>query len=230
MQILKILKHLGEVLEKKFLSGMDAPKGMSVLKKVLYVTDIDTVRGFDLESKKEVFTLKIDGAVFLNDIAKGKDKYIFVSDTGTGLIHRINVESKMYRHITKEPLGGVNGLYLDDKEKVMYAVTYVEPHDGRVYKLDMKEKMGEIVPVVYSKLKGMLDGVAKLKDGSLVVSDWGVNLEGGVYEISNNATVSKLELPLVKGPADLYVSGKYIWIPLMAENRVLRVEIGRAHV
>ena len=177
---ISLLNEKGEVVEKKYLVGMDAPKGMSVLKKVLYVTDIDTVRGFDLESKKEVFTLKIEGAIFLNDITKGKDKYIYVSDTGTGLIHRINVESKMYKHITKEPLNGVNGLLLDDKEKVMYAVTYVEPHNGRVYKLDMKEKSGEIVPTLYSNLEGMLDGVAKLKDGELVVSNWWENLEGGV--------------------------------------------------
>lgn len=42
----------GKVLEHKFISNLNAPKGMMEVVNTLYVVDINVVRGFDLKSKK----------------------------------------------------------------------------------------------------------------------------------------------------------------------------------
>ena len=58
------LDKSGKIIEKKFLSNLNAPKGMNTINGVLYVVDIDTLKGFDLKSKKEVLNLSIKGAFF----------------------------------------------------------------------------------------------------------------------------------------------------------------------
>lgn len=60
--------------------------------KTFYVVDIDVLRGFDLKTKKEIFNLPIKGAIFLNDIEKLDDNMLLVSDTGTGLILKVDLK------------------------------------------------------------------------------------------------------------------------------------------
>lgn len=53
----------GDILQLKFISNLNAPKGMFKIKDILYVVDIDVVYGF--KDNKEVFKLPIKNAVFL---------------------------------------------------------------------------------------------------------------------------------------------------------------------
>ena len=77
----------GNIIELHFLSNLNAPKGMTQLDNTLFVVDIDTLKGFDILSKKQVFSLPIVDSVFLNDIAAYDNNTLFMSDTGTGIIH-----------------------------------------------------------------------------------------------------------------------------------------------
>ena len=45
----------GEVCTNKFIEGLNAPKGMVIVNEVLYVTDIDKVLGFEVNSGKKTF-------------------------------------------------------------------------------------------------------------------------------------------------------------------------------
>lgn len=218
--IIKMSKD-GKVLDK--IANLDAPKGMGVLKGVLYVTDIDTIKGFDLTSKKQVFSLKINGAVFLNDIAtQGEDKF-FVSDTGTGKIYIINPQSKSYEEFialdSAKYGGGPNGLLVNGEN--LWVVTY-DPNQkvqGEVLKISLKDKkISE-----FSKARGFMDGVAIDKNGNLLVSAWGNNLNGVVYQISPDESYSELPIRKVKGCADIFYQDGVLYIPAMIENKVLKV-------
>lgn len=218
--IIKMSKD-GKVLDK--ITNLDAPKGMGVLKGVLYVTDIDTIKGFDLTSKKQVFSLKIKGAVFLNDIAtQGEDRF-FVSDTGTGKIYVINPQSKNYEEFialnSAKYGGGPNGLLV--KGKNLWVVTY-DPNQkvqGEVLKISLKDKkISE-----FSKARGFMDGVAMDESGNLLVSTWGDNLNGVVYQISPDGSYSELPIRKVKGCADIFYQDGVLYIPAMIENKVLKV-------
>lgn len=218
--IIKMSKD-GKVLDK--ITNLDAPKGMGVLKGVLYVTDIDTIKGFDLTSKKQVFSLKINGAVFLNDIAtQGEDRF-FVSDTGTGKIYLINPQSKSCEEFialdSAKYGGGPNGLLVNGEN--LWVVTY-DPNQkaqGEVLKISLKDKkISE-----FSKARGFMDGVAMDKNGNLLVSAWGNNLNGVVYQISPDESYSELPIRKVKGCADIFYQDGVLYIPAMIENKVLKV-------
>lgn len=54
----------GKIEALHFIDGLNAPKGMGIVNNTLYVADIDTLRGFDLNTKKEVFSLLFNGISF----------------------------------------------------------------------------------------------------------------------------------------------------------------------
>lgn len=138
------LDKSGKIIEKKFLSNLNAPKGMNTINGVLYVVDIDTLKGFDLKSKKEVLNLSIKGAIFLNDIVALDDENLLVSNTGTGIIHQVNVKNKQYETFVVVDLkfGGPNGILLDLKNNRLIAVGY-DPNGkakGSIISIDLKSK------------------------------------------------------------------------------------------
>ncbi|EHY0604302.1 ATP-binding protein, partial [Campylobacter jejuni] len=54
----------------------------------------------------------------------------------------------------------------------------------------------------------------------------GNNLNGYIYNLDNVKSV-KLELPLMKGPADIFIEGNILWIPKMAEGKIFKVELNK---
>lgn len=217
--IIKMDKN-GKVLSK--IGNLNAPKGMGVLKKTLYVTDIDTIKGFDLKTQKQTFSLEIKGAIFLNDITtKGKNT-LYVSDTGSGKIYEINLKDKSYKEfITLDSAkygGGPNGLLV--KGENLWVVTYdpSQKSEGEVLKISLKDKK----ITEFSKARGFMDGIA-IDGEDLLVSAWGNNLEGVVYQISQNGEYSELPIRKVKGCADIFYKDGVLWIPAMIENKVLKI-------
>ncbi len=55
-------------------------RGCAASAATLWVADIDEVIGIDIASAKENARVKIDGAMFLNDVAVGADGTVYVSD------------------------------------------------------------------------------------------------------------------------------------------------------
>ena len=98
----------GEILDLKFIEGLNAPKGMAVHDGTLYVADIDIVRIFDAATGEARGGVPIEGARFLNDVTVWQDD-VFVSDSGTGRIWRFTGTGiDLWRE--GEELDGVNGL------------------------------------------------------------------------------------------------------------------------
>ncbi len=102
------LSTSGEILDLKFIEGVDAPKGMALHDGNLYVADIDIVRIFDATTGEALDGAAIEGARFLNDVTVWQDD-VFVSDSGTARIWRFTGTSiDLWRE--GEELRGVNGL------------------------------------------------------------------------------------------------------------------------
>ncbi len=102
------LSMSGEILDLRFIEGLDAPKGMAVHDGRLYVADIDIVRIFDAETGEAKDGAPIEGARFLNDVTVWQDD-VFVSDSGAGRIWRFTGTSiDLWRE--GGDLDGVNGL------------------------------------------------------------------------------------------------------------------------
>src|SRR5690606_14654958 len=98
-------------LEREWVSGLNAPKGMGIMDGKLYVTDIDEIVEIEIESKQITNRYPVEGAVFLNDL----DTYqgiVYVSDSRASNIHVL--ENGKVRTFAKEQKG-INGLRVSDK-------------------------------------------------------------------------------------------------------------------
>jgi sugar lactone lactonase YvrE len=163
-----ILSVDGEIVTARFVEGLDAPKGMAVLNGVLYVADIDQVRRYDAVSGEDLGAILVGGAKFLNDATVWQDA-VFVSDSATSTIHRIDCDSATI-WLEGDALSGVNGL-LGTGDKML--VTTMD--SGSLLSVT---KDGEITEIA----KGMknADGVGVVPDGGWLVSSW----PGAVFLVS----------------------------------------------
>lgn len=78
----------GTVVKAKLVAGgengvtLNAPKGMALVKGILYVADIDTVRLFDRKTGAPKGEAPVKGATFLNDLSAGPDGKVYFTDSG----------------------------------------------------------------------------------------------------------------------------------------------------
>lgn len=215
----------GNLVIQHFLGGkpgeplLDAPKGMALVGSKLYVSDIDSVKIFDKETRKLVDTIDLSAfeVKFLNDLASDAFGNVYASDmTGNKIL---KIETRRQNAVTvfkaSEELGWPNGLLVNPKTKNLMVATWQTgsilevDHAGRIHVL--KRGLGE------------LDGLDYDKDGNLFVSSFE---RGEVYQIGyfGRGRVSSF-LTGLNSPADLAVDRKRdeILIPSLKGNKVASV-------
>lgn len=77
----------GNIINKTFSGGMNAPKGLAIFGTRLYAADLDQIVEIDLKNGKILNKYPVEGAVFLNDVTVDNSGAVYVSDTRTGKIH-----------------------------------------------------------------------------------------------------------------------------------------------
>ncbi|HKL72375.1 MAG TPA: hypothetical protein VJ855_06935 [Marinilabiliaceae bacterium] len=74
----------GTVIDLHWIDGLNEPRGMGIYEDKLFATDMDRLIVIDLETKELVESIPVEGAVFLNDLAIGKEGTVYFSDSGAG--------------------------------------------------------------------------------------------------------------------------------------------------
>src|SRR5687767_5774059 len=71
----------GKVVAAKWVTGLNAPKGMRSVAGTLWVSDIDEVVGIEISSGRITARVRVDGSQFLNDLATAPDGTVYVADS-----------------------------------------------------------------------------------------------------------------------------------------------------
>lgn len=192
----------GKIVERDFIrSGkngvhLNAPKGLAIAGKNLYVTDIDVVRRFDVQSGKPLGSIdfSILGAKFLNDLALSPEGHLFVSDTAGNTIYRIDPANHFQITIlAKGPaLGNPNGLVYETPHHRLLVAAW---GSGKLIAVDMR---GNILPIHNRRFKS-LDGIDLDREGNIIVSSF---TAGEIYRIRKYSTVEVIRKNMVT-PADI---------------------------
>lgn len=214
----------GKVLEKEFLAGagaekMNKPKGIWVQGSRLWTTDIDSVWVFDLKTKKGR-KLALPGAQFANDPAVSKGA-LYVTDNRGDQVYK--VEPADFLNMKGEPK--ITTVFKDAKVNPngiwpakggLVVVGFLAPDQPRaIYRIGKGGKTSALSDPI-----GRLDGVAELKDGSLLVTDWNT---GSLFQWSKKMGMHKLAEGF-KGPADFCViakgKGLTAYVPDLVQSQV----------
>lgn len=218
----------GRVVELKWIDGaspdvsLSAPKGMIISGGRLLVTDIDTVRAFDLDSGEPVAAWGIENASFLNDLAGGPDGAVYLSDTGvrigeggfestgTAAVYRLGAGGSATALARGDSLMEPNGVAAGDGGALLVA-----SFTGNA--LLSVDQDGAITTVA-TLPGGQLDGLVRTRAGDYLVSSWEAQ---AVFRVDSagNATVI---VEGVEAPADIGYDAQRnrVLIPLFMGNAV----------
>ena len=223
------LRPDGAIENLKFIEGgragvtLNAPKGLAVLGDTLWVTDIDIVRAFNARTGALLDSVKLDSAVFLNDVAIAPTGAIYITDTGirfddvANVLHpgpdrvfRIGPDRKVTVAARGDSLGWPNGITVDQVGKRFIIVSF------GAAKSVLSWKPGDRAAHVIAKGAGGFDGV-EVAGGRILVSSW-ADSTVSAYETGQEVKV----ITGVPSPADIGFDAKRnrVLIPIFQGNRV----------
>jgi hypothetical protein len=164
------------------------------------------------------------GTNFVNDLTVKDDFSLYASCTDVGKIVEVNIRTGQVQIIAN--VKGANGITYDKATKSLYTCSF-----------DFQNMQGgELGVITWNNNKptyttvcdvhGAFDGLAMLDDHTLLVSDWGaMDHPAGFVEKIDLTTrkATKLDWPLINGPADFYLnaSEKKIIIPALVEGKLV---------
>lgn len=210
----------GKLVTEKWVTGLDAPKGMALTKGKLYVSDIDRLAVIDSQTGKITKTYAAPGAKFLNDIAIDGDGAVYVSDMMDNAIWRLK-GTKFEKWLADSQLENPNGLRVDGGRLVVAAwgpMTgdgFATSKPGPLKAVSLADRMvRDLTPGIAT-----LDGLEPDGKGGWLVSDW---MKGAVFTIDRKGTATKI-LTLTQGSADIaYIpEQKLLLVPMMLDGKVV---------
>ena len=222
----------GSKVEKWIVGGankvtLNAPKGMAIAGGVLYVTDITTVRKFDLKTGAAKGEIKIAGTTFLNDLAFGTNDVLYVSDsglkvgkadfepTGTDAVYKIDTKAKAVTAVKvakDKSLDKPNGLLINATNQV-----WVAPFGSNsIYMIDEAGKKGTTVQLPGGGLDGILD-----TGKHIIVSSWEKSTVYAAATGGETLTFAPL-IENVSAPADIGYDSKRnrLLVPRFMDSKV----------
>jgi hypothetical protein len=241
--ISKVSPLNGSIIMLNWVTGLNAPKGMTIINNnnnttnntFLYVSDITDLVEIDVNSGKIINRYNAPGSTFLNDVASDNQGYVYVSDTVTNTIYRLdsknlgdnstnnNSNASLQAWLQTPELNGPNGLYVDNSNNKLIVASlgaFSNPA-GSIRVVDLQNRTvrglgneGTAVPI------GGLDGIEADSTGRYYyVTD---NAGGKLYVVNSNGTgYETLDLQN-QGTADLGVilDENLIIIPMMQDNKL----------
>jgi hypothetical protein len=148
----------GKILDNPWITGLNAPKGLGIFGNRLYAADISEVVVIDIKNGKIEKKIAIDSAKGLNDITVTGKGIVYVSDSRTAKIWRIENDKPA---LFLDSIKGVNGL------KAIGDDLYIG--SGKLFlKADAKKQVIKIAEVAQG-----IDGIEPVGNGDFILTAWG---------------------------------------------------------
>jgi hypothetical protein len=174
----------GKVVSAKWVSGLNAPKGIRSVGNTLWVADIDEVVSIDIKKGQIKAHVKVDGAQFLNDLATASDGTVYVSDSNLSRIYAVkDGKSSVFvegADVVEQP----NGLLVDGERLILGTIGPAPARgggagrgeargrgpapSGHLFAFDRKTKQRSRITV---SPVGGIDGIEPDGQGGLFVTD-----------------------------------------------------------
>ena len=222
------LNGQAEIVGFKFICGgeqgttLHAPKGMALVDQVLYVADVDTLRGFDKNSGKTMMTIAMTPSplparpLSLIDIAANDQGLLFVSDMPGNTIYKVDTKQ---RHVVSvfihdERLAGPAGVAVHPKTGHIIVVSWEK---GSILDISQDGVLTELVSNSFftSRFQN-LSGIDFDRWGNMYVSDL---TKGKVWRMQPNKTFQVIA-EFLPAPADVGIDrvNNLILVPYQQAN------------
>jgi hypothetical protein len=147
----------GTEYDSTFITGLNGPKGLGVYNGYMYAADLSEVVVIDINKKKILRKIPVEGASQLNDITVTDKGIVFVSDSKTGKIWKIEKEKPV---LFLDSVTEANGLKAV-KDDLYYA------KGSKLMKADSKKRITQIADVGQN-----IDGIEAIGNGDFIATSW----------------------------------------------------------
>jgi DNA-binding beta-propeller fold protein YncE len=204
------MSNTGSGYDSMWFTGLSAPKGLGMYHNRIYAADISEVAVIDMKTAKLIKKIPIEGASGLNDITVTEKGVVFVSDSKTGKIWKIEDDKPT---LYLENITGANGLFAL-KDELYFA-------KGPAFmKADAKKQLTLIADVGQA-----IDGIEAVGNGDFLVTSW----PGYIFYVNANG---QFELLLdtheqKKNTADIGFDPvkKIVYVPTFFDRRVVAYQL-----
>ena len=203
----------GKIIDLRWITGLNAPKGMGKYQGKLYVSDIDQLVKIDIAKGEIIKRFDAKDALFLNDIAIDEEGVVYVSDMRGNVIYRL-IDGEFNKWFEHEALVYPNGLFYQDG--ALYAGCW-----DHILKIDPETKSHEL----FVQETGNIDGLNIDEQGNFIISDF----YGKVQCVNSNGEKTVLFNTSVEmiNAADIYYvkSSHSLYVPTFRDGRVIAYDI-----
>lgn len=199
----------GEIVERDWVTGLNAPKGMGIMDGKLYVTDIDQIVEIDIESAEISNRYPLEGAQFLNDLDTHDGK-VYFTDMRAGSVHVLE-NGKISTFA--EGQESINGLRVSE--------------DGVLYGLDaggLKKYAEDGSFEVINDVVTGGDGLVIIDENTFITSKW----QGEIYLVQDGVETKILDTVEAKSNTadiDFIPEDNIVLVPTFMKNKVAAYEI-----
>ena len=164
----------GKIVTVGWVTDLTAPKGLGQYNGKLFAAENSAVAVIDIKTGKIMSRIAVEGSQMLNDITIDRKGIVYVSDSKTSKVHKIeNGKASVYL----ENLTGINGLLALGTDLYILTGTTVRKADA-----------GKKIITVAEGLEGGLDGIEQVAPNEFLVTGW----QGTIYYVKSDGTKETL--------------------------------------
>jgi len=152
----------GNVVELKWVEGLNGPKGMELFENKLFVCDFDVLVIINIETGEIVEKIKIEGNPELNGMTVGNDGSVYVAGFATNIIYKVKngVVESVFTGTQGENFNGL----LWENDRILLTTS-----SGSLLK-SIDWNTSEVT--VLAEGIGHGDGIASVGNGDYIATDW----------------------------------------------------------
>jgi hypothetical protein len=203
----------GKIIAVDWVPGLNAPKGMAIVKNTLWVAAVDELVTIDITTGKITNHLKIPGATFLNDVAADMKGNIYVTDSHNKELWKVE-NSNPVRLLDSTSLKGPNGVLVYNRD--IYILD-----DGTLYRLGKGKSLDKIA----QGMEGHTDGVENVQGNEFIVSCW----QGVIYYVNGDGTTQKLldtrEQKINSADIGYDPKTRMVYVPTFFKNKIVAYQL-----
>jgi sugar lactone lactonase YvrE len=209
----------GKVIDAKWVTGLNAPKGLRVVNGTLWVADLGEAVAVDVASGKITRRVPLEGAMFPNDVAAGADGTVYVSDMMGNKIYAVT-DGKASVFVEGDQLEHPNGILVDGDRLIVggwggpIKPDFSTETPGHLFAIDLKTKQKTLIT---QQPIANIDGLESDGSGGYVVTDY---IKGQIIRVRNGQAQPVAQFPA--GTADIgWMAGhNMVIVPHMNENKL----------
>lgn len=203
----------GKIIATDWVSGINAPKGMALVKNTLWVAAVDELVTIDIVKGRITRHIKIPNAQFLNDVAADNKGNIYVTDSHNKELWKVE-KGKPSRLLDSTRLKGPNGVLIYNND--IYVLD-----NGGLYRVGKGRSLDQLA----DGMEGHTDGVENVQGNEFIVSCW----QGVIYYVNGDGTTQKLldtrDQQINSADIGYDPDTKMVYVPTFFRNKIVAYEL-----